>query len=77
MTDLKTRERKVDLEKMEISDVERISAELGEKMGKVLAKAEEEVNKLCSIYGVRVQVAVKITNSLTGKETDPVTFKKE
>lgn len=74
MANLSERKRSVDVEQLSPQDAERIGLELGEKAGEMLAKVEEDLNKLFSIYGQKIQVCVKITDMKTGKTTEPLTF---
>lgn len=74
MANLSERKRAVDIEKLSPQDAERIGLELGKKAGEMLSKVEEDLNKLFSIYGQKIQVCVKITDTKTGKVSEPLTF---
>jgi len=74
MANLSERKRTVDVEKLSAQDADRIGLELGKKAGEMLAKVEEDLNKLFSIYGQQIQVCVKITDTKTGKVSEPLTF---
>lgn len=55
---LEQRERKLDLSKMSIEEVDNLSAQIGEKVRMICDETAEKVNKILSVYGMTAKIAI-------------------
>lgn len=66
MQDQIQRERKVELDKLDKNDANRIVDELVAKVNNMALKAKEDINKLLNIYGFKAEMKLDVYN-LTDK----------
>lgn len=65
--DISKRKRKVDLNKMDSDKVEALGEELGKKLGAITNEAQNKANRIASIYGFKVVVAIQFIDPITGE----------
>lgn len=54
------RERKVDIEKIDLNRVDEISDQIGEKVKIIVDKSIEDVNRILKIYGMKAVMQIAI-----------------
>lgn len=59
--EVKDRERKVDVEKLNLDQVDALSAQIGKEISKIMDEANLKCNQLLNIYGLQTQIGYKIT----------------
>jgi len=69
--ELRDRERKVDISKMDTQAVEDLSAQIGEKVRMICDEAATKVNALLNIYGASAKIAIAFDGLPTKKEKKP------
>lgn len=67
--ELKNRERKVDLSKMEASQVDQISLQLGDMIRQICDDAVAKANRLLNVYGMNAKMQIVIEHpEMKGKQ---------
>ena len=54
------RERKVDLEKMNESQLSTLEKEMAKKLESILVNAAKEANQFLNIYGIQIKIAYEL-----------------
>ena len=75
--ELRDRERKVDINKMSDSDLDNLSAQIGDKVREITDEAVNKVNALLGIYGLSAKMLIKFNKmpKKMGKNLKPPTKK--
>ena len=67
---IRKRDRKVDVEKLDETQLDSIGEALGKKIGAISDKAAEDVNQIMNIYGIKAKVVIQLLDEKTG---NPIT----
>lgn len=69
--ELRDRERKVDISKMDNQAVEELSSQIGDKVRQICDEAAVKVNALLNIYGASAKIAIAFEGLPNKKEKKP------
>ena len=64
------RQRKIDINKMDIETADAVSKQLGDKVNTILKKAYKEANALLNIYGLKFEIGYDIQPISSDKEKE-------
>lgn len=74
--ELRDRERKVDISKMSIPEVDNLSKQIGEKVSQICEEAAAKVNAILNIYGASAKIAIQFEGLAKKEEQKPKAPKK-
>jgi len=60
MSDLKKRERKVDVSKLTVDQADKLSEQIGKELSKIMDEANLKCNKLLNVYGLQTKISYDI-----------------
>ena len=64
------RERKIDVEKMDISQADVLQKQLSAKLTQILENAAKEANKILNIYGMEVKIGFTVKKAKKAKKSN-------
>lgn len=70
------RERKVDISKMSIEQVDNLSLQVGQKVQQICDEAAAKVNEILNIYGMSAKMAIQFDKLGDNKKQEPKSPKK-
>lgn len=73
--ELKDRERKIDISKMDKEAVDNLSIQIGEKVRQICDEAADRVNAILKIYGMSAKMAIQF-DTLDNKTDKPKKVRK-
>lgn len=63
---IEKRSRKVDVEKLDETQLDAIGEALGKKVAVITEKAAQDVNEFMNIYGIKAKVVIQLVDIKTG-----------